>query len=137
MLMISLCYVICKHSNFFLFFPQYLAFKPEMTPLMTFDPLSVNILYGALVNYYVKNISVEIGHIVQKKIILTNHVSDLCHEVRGHIEFKFISQVRTRSVMLVTKFSKNWSKHDRSVISDRRLVIRAGNQVILISPHLS
>ncbi len=47
-----------------LFFPPILTFKPEMTPLMTFDLFSMTILYEADVNNYVKNILVKIGSIV-------------------------------------------------------------------------
>ena len=36
-LMKSFCYFICKDSDFFEYFAQFLAFKPEMT----FDLLSV------------------------------------------------------------------------------------------------
>ncbi len=45
------------------FFKHYLSAN-NIHALMTFDPLPVNILYEAQVNYYVKNILVEIGRIV-------------------------------------------------------------------------
>ncbi len=40
------------------------AFKPEMTPLMTFDPLSLNTPYEARPKDSYKNILVEIDLIV-------------------------------------------------------------------------
>ena len=41
-----------------------MAFKPEMTPLMTFDPLSEKARYEAQLEDSSKNILVEIGLIV-------------------------------------------------------------------------
>ncbi len=46
----QVCYVICRDSDFLNIFLQFLAFKPEMTPLMTFDLFFMNTPYEARVN---------------------------------------------------------------------------------------
>ncbi len=99
---------------FFEYFPQFLSFNQEMTPLMTFDPLSMTsyMKHGSIM---LQKSLVEIGLISSRRYFWQcNHICDLCHKVKGHIQFKFISQNVDKVIDVCDQvwYKIGWIEHD-------------------------
>jgi len=87
-----------------------------MTPLMTFDSLSLNTLYEAMVSGSSGKVSFKSAQSCKRRYFWQlNYIFDACGQVKGHMQVNVIWHVRARSVVILMKFAENPPSHGRAL----------------------